>query len=192
MNPERAEQPRQSQKFGPSLQKSQQQFPIHGEGEAFVETPPDPFPQGSPPEQSFLGHEIRPTQNVGLMRRQNPPPDLAVMDVDQQTVAVDHFHMGMTLKRLRDGMQGPRQQQVVGIKIGHDLAIRNMVETAIYRDGLAAIGSGLPIGQPRFVASEYIDRTVIRAAVHHGIVQGGIAGIQHALNRSLDELPLPE
>ena len=75
---------------------------------------------------------------------QHPAPDFHVVFVDHDSMTVDHVDIWMAIEIIGDIYKGARQQQIVGIQVGHDRPA-GFCKSLVDRISLAVILGGLPL-----------------------------------------------
>src|SRR5207244_10302413 len=109
MNSKRAQEARYPVHLRASITKSEKQIPVDRKAEALVDRAADLFPDPAPPEQCFLWDIVGPGQDVVVMRWQNPTPDLRVVFVDDDAMAVHHIDRRVVRKISGHVLQRARQ-----------------------------------------------------------------------------------
>ena len=129
MDAKAGEESRQALEAKPCRLRAKSKVPIEGVLKAFVDRPhllPDP----TTPEHGLLRDIVHPFEGFPVVRGQHPPTDFRPILIDENPMAINDIDAGFGQEDLRYISERARQQNVVTIEVGHDLA----VETGEDRD----------------------------------------------------------
>src|SRR5260370_4713142 len=119
---EAAEEARKPNHLKTGLLRTQHEIPIQRETKALVDRP-DPIPDATPPEHRFLRDVADVIQRTGVVGREDRATDFPAVAIDENPLSVDDIDLGPASKDMCDISQRARQQRVVAVEIGHDVAI---------------------------------------------------------------------
>lgn len=108
-----------------------------------------------------------------------------------QPVSVDQAHASLGPQILHGNTDGRGRQQVVRIEPGQN-GTGGPGEALVDGAGLAAVGLGDPVGQPRLVAADDLRAAVRGTAVDDHVFDLRIVLREDRLDRLLDEAALVE
>jgi hypothetical protein len=89
VNPEGAEEAREADDLRSGGLKAQEQVPVEGEAKSLIHAGAGRLPGATTPEQGLLGHVVGPGEDAPIVAWEDPAADLAIVLVEQDTVAID-------------------------------------------------------------------------------------------------------